>query len=54
MTDNINEINANLKRAETSIKAAKDMIEKEEIRDYIVKPFNAQELITKIKMALGE
>ena len=29
MTDNINEINANLKRAETSIKAAKDMIEKE-------------------------
>ena len=32
----------------------KNMIEKEEIRDYIVKQFNAQELITKIKMALGE
>ena len=29
MTENINEINAYLKRAETSIKAAKDMIEKE-------------------------
>lgn len=29
MTDNADEINANLKRAETSIKAAKDMIEKE-------------------------
>jgi uncharacterized protein (UPF0332 family) len=29
MTENINEINANLQRAETSIKAAKDMIEKE-------------------------
>jgi uncharacterized protein (UPF0332 family) len=29
MTNNGSEINENLKRAETSIKAAKDMIEKE-------------------------
>lgn len=32
----------------------KNMIEKEEIKDYIVKPFNAEELLVKIKKALGE
>ena len=32
----------------------KNMIEKEEIKDYIVKPFEAEELLAKIKKALGE
>lgn len=30
------------------------MIEKEEIKDYIVKPFNAEDLLSKVKRALGE
>lgn len=30
------------------------MIEKEEIKDYIVKPFNAEDLLNKVKQALGE
>lgn len=30
------------------------MIEKEEIKDYIVKPFNAQDLLSKVRHALGE
>lgn len=29
------------------------MIEKEEIKDYIVKPFNAEDLLNKVKQALG-
>lgn len=30
------------------------MIEKEEIKDYIVKPFNAEDLLNKVRQALGE
>lgn len=30
------------------------MIEKEEIKDYIVKPFNAEDLLSKVRQALGE
>lgn len=29
------------------------MIEKEEIKDYIVKPFNAEDLLNKVRQALG-
>lgn len=32
----------------------KGMIEKEEIKDYIVKPFNAEDLLSKVRQALGE
>lgn len=32
----------------------RSMIEKEEIKDYIVKPFNAEDLLNKVKQALGE
>lgn len=32
----------------------KGMIEKEEIKDYIVKPFNAEDLLSKVRRALGE
>jgi DNA-binding response OmpR family regulator len=32
----------------------RDMIEKEEIKDYIVKPFNAEDLLTKVKNTLGQ
>lgn len=32
----------------------KSMIEKEEIKDYIVKPFNSADLLAKIKKVLGE
>ncbi len=31
----------------------KDMIEREEIKDYIIKPFNSEELLAKVKNALG-
>ncbi len=32
----------------------KNMIEQEEIKDYIVKPFNSEELLAKIKKAFGQ
>lgn len=32
----------------------KNMIEKEEIKDYVVKPFESEELLSKIRKALGE
>ena len=32
----------------------RDLVKKEEIRDYIIKPFNSQDLLAKVKNALGE